>query len=74
MLCLSRLFGCRKYVQMLIVFVVVVGFFFFFIKIIILAVKMQKSGTGPFFFQLALMVASFILIFLWQRYLIYVVL
>lgn len=58
---------------MLIVFVVVVVVFFF-IEIIILAVKMQKSGTGPFFFQLALMVASFILIFLWQRYLIYVVL
>ena len=45
----------------------------FFIKIIITisAVKMQKSGTGPFFYQLALMVASFTLIFLWQRYLIY---
>lgn len=45
----------------------------FFIKIIITisAVKMLKSGTGPFFYQLALMVASFTLIFLWQRYLIY---
>ena len=32
---------------------------------------MPKSGTGPFFYQLALMVASFTLIFLWQRYLIY---
>lgn len=35
---------------------------------------MQKSGTGPFFYQLALMVASFTLIFLWQRYLIYKIL
>ena len=32
---------------------------------------MLKSGTGPFFYQLALMVAGFTLIFLWQRYLIY---